>query len=362
MSRTAAFEFLCECLSCPGEPESLRRRVEARDFRWTSFATVAHEYLVASAVPFSLQDIELRKALPQATLEYFDGVARTVRRCNAQVMDEAVEVAAILNRIGVTPVFLKGGANLLRGLYPDPAMRQMVDLDVLVPHNRIDDCIACLHDDGFRQLHDYRHPRAHHAPALGRPNLPLPIELHHQVLAHPYNKFLTAEEVQTTSVILDGYDSVIAVPSVTCSFIQNVAHAQLGNHDYLYGRIDLRALLDFSLLAKIYAQEIDWDAIRRRFSRCGGGTALNFHLLCARNLLRVQMGSSGPDTVARFLYWRALYLIAKPKLLDLGVRLTRPWLLVRRELSDAALRRRLVGNVTDQAWWARHLRLLAGRE
>jgi hypothetical protein len=365
LSRAAAFQFLCDCLAWPEgaiEPQSLRRIAESKSFKWTSFVAVAYQYRVAPAVPFALQKLELRDALPRGMIDYFDGLATTMRRQNAQVLDHAIELAEILNVIGVTPVLLKGGANLLRGLYPDPAMRVMTDLDILVPAERIDDCVACLRDKGFQPLTDYRYPRGHHYPPLGRPDSPLPIELHHQVLAHPYNRFLTADEVYETAIVLDGYDASIAVPSATCSVIHNIAHAQLSNHDYLYGRIDLRSLFDFTLLSRAYMSEIDWGGIGRHFSSRGGGTALNFHLLCARDLLRTRIaGLDRSNAVTRLLYRRARYLAARPTLLDLCVRLIRPWLLLRRELSDPALRRRLARNVTDRAWWARHLTLLAGR-
>ncbi len=365
MSRVAAFRYLCDCLALPAcgiELESLRRTAKSRNFTWTSFIAGAYEHLVAPAVPFALQKLKLCEVLPPGAIAYFDGVARIVRERNEKVIDQAVEVAEILNRIEITPVLLKGGAHLLRGLYPDPAMREMVDLDVLVAAERIDDCAACLRDKGFQPLTDYLHPRGHHYPPLGRPGSPLPIELHHQVMAHRYDQFLTAKEVRETASILDGYEAQIAVPSPTCSVIHNVAHAQLSNHDYLYGRIDLRSLFDFALLSRAYTGEIDWSEISRRFSRHRGRTALNFHMRCAQDLLRMKIPElSRFDPITRFLYWRARYLAGRPKLLELSVRLIRPFLLLRRELSDPVLRRRLARNMTDHAWWARHIGILSGR-
>jgi hypothetical protein len=145
--------------------------------------------------------------------------------------------------------------------------------------------------------------------------------------------------------------------------IQNVAHAQLSNHGYVYGRIDLRALFDFALLSRAYTSEIDWHEIRQRFDRRGARTALDFHLLCVRELLRTPAPSLEQlGTMARVLYSRARYLVGHPRLLEVSVRLTRPWLLLRRELSEPMLRRRLAGNVLDPSWWTRHLKLLAGRQ
>ena len=365
MSRTASFRFLCDCLAWPERPvdlQRLRRAAESKNFRWASFVTVASEYLVASTLPFVLQKFELRDALPQATLDYLDGLAATIRQRNNAVVDQSIEVARVLNRLEVTPVLLKGAANLVRSLYPDPGMRVMTDLDLLVPAASIDECVACLREAGFRPLTDYCHPHGHHDPPLGRPDLPLPLELHHRVLAHPYDEFLTADEVRKSAVSIEGHGVSLAVLSPTCAVIHNVAHTQLCNHDYLYGRIDLRSLVDFALLCRAYADEIDWLEVRRSFTRRGGVTALNFHLLCAHDLLRAPMAwQEQADAGTQLLYRRARYLVGHPRLLDVSIRLTRPWLLLRRELSDPTLRRRLAGNVIDPSWWGRHLKMLAGR-
>jgi hypothetical protein len=268
-----------------------------------------------------------------------------------------------LNRIQVTPVLLKGAANLLRHLYADPAMRVMVDLDVLVPAERIDESAACLSYLGYHPLTEYRHPKKHHYPLLGRPGSPLPIELHYEVLAYPHGALLTANEVRASAVLLAGHSAQIAVASAMHSVIHNVAHAQLSNHDYLYGHFDLRSLFDFALLYRAYAQDIDWNNVNKRFVSHRDGVALNFHLLCGENLLGVQIpGRKIGDLISRLLFRRAAYLISRPKMFDVGVRLVRPWLLLRRETSDAQLRRRLARNLIDQTWWTRHMRRLTGRQ
>jgi hypothetical protein len=115
--------------------------VQAKDFRWASFVILAYESQVASSLSIALQKLGLRDALPQATLDYLDELATIVRRRNTRVVDQVIEVGRILNRVDVTPVLLKGGANLLRGLYPD---RTMTDLDVLVPADMLDSCAASL--------------------------------------------------------------------------------------------------------------------------------------------------------------------------------------------------------------------------
>ena len=359
MTRVAAFQFLCGCLA--GRKGDIPPRA-AKDFTWASFVTVAHEHSVASAIPFALRRLGLWELLPADVADYFDCVAKAVRQRNDELMAQATTVAEILNGIGVTPIFLKGGANLLRGLYPDSAMRTMADLDLLIPAGSAAQCLNSLKENGFEQLTDYEHPRGHHYPALGRPGSLVSLELHHRVLAHPYDRFLIAEEVRDGAIVLRDHEARLGIPSPTCAIIHNIAHAQLGNHGYIYGWIDLRSLLDFKLLSDAYTAAIDWEEIGRRFSRLRGSTALNFHLCCAQNLLGIAIpGHDRTGTAARLLFRRAKYQTGKPKLADRGARAIRPWLLLRRELSDWELRRRLVRHMMDHGWWSRHFRMLRGR-
>jgi hypothetical protein len=242
----------------------------------------------------------------------------------------------------------------------------MSDLDVLVPAERIDECAACLREQGYQPLTEYRHPKEHHYPLLGRAGSPLPVELHYKVLAYPHSELLTADEVRQTAVPLTGHACQIAVPSATHAIIHNVAHAQLSNHDYLYGLFDLRSLFDFALFCRVYPHNIDWDEVNRRLGPRQGEVALNYHILCAQTLLHAQIVAiaalkrSGP--LSRWLFRRSLYLVSWPRLRNLGARIVRPWLLFRREISDAALRRRLARNLTDRTWWKRHLKMLADRD
>ncbi|MCG8688375.1 MAG: nucleotidyltransferase family protein, partial [Desulfobacterales bacterium] len=284
------------------------------------------------------------------------------RRLNERVRQEALEVAKSLNDIGVTPVFMKGGAHLLSGLYRDMAQRQMADLDILVPADRIDDSVTALAARGITPFNDYEHPRSHHHRPLGRADLPVPIELHREVLAFPYGRILTADEMLTSAMPLEVEETRVAVPSPTCAMIHSIAHAQRGDHACLFGRIDLRGLLDIALIAEAHGDALDWHRIDHCLMRKGGRTAVKFGLRCARQLL----GADVPETastgaVSWLLYRRALYQAENPKFLSLSVRLLQPWTLLVRELSDSTLRRRLVRNMIDPDWWKRHVAMLAGR-
>jgi hypothetical protein len=354
MSRLEEFRVLCDCLSrIAGDRESRELPENLENFNWATFIGLAHEYRVSSAIACAMSAAQ--EPVPKAAKAYFDGLASHSRRRNEEIRGEALKVATVLNGIDVVPIFLKGGAHLLAGLYPDVAMRQMADLDVLVPAMRINDCIAELADNDITFIGSPLHPRSHHCQPLYGNNLPVSIELHHTVLAYPYSEFLSSKELIASAIELDNYGVRIAVPSATCAVIHNIAHAQFNDHDYVYGRIDLRSLLDLSLLSHAYRDKLDWWEISKRFANSGWRYAWEYHALWA-----CRFGAEVPclksiSAISRLLYRRAVYHVRNPKMLSVSVRLLRPWILLRRELSDVGLRRRLASNLVKAEWWRRHL-------
>ena len=150
MSRRSAFHFLCDCLSCIPAAR-LPVFSATRDFRWATFIALTHEYRVSPMVASALELLPPSSSSPSAVRLFFSSLATHHRLQNERVRDEAIEVADILNSTGVRPLYLKGGAHLLTDLYPDIAMRQVSDLDILVPAARVDDCVAALRGRGITE-------------------------------------------------------------------------------------------------------------------------------------------------------------------------------------------------------------------
>jgi hypothetical protein len=364
MSRIAALQFLCGCLSCdrlPASREALLRAAPSTSFAWETFVGIAGETGVAPAIFHALQSKNLVNAVPQDVMNFFDGIACLNRQRNEQLLSEATELAVSLNQIDVVPIFLKGTAHLLTGLYPDVAQRLTVDLDVLVPANRLSNCADHLLAHGYDFLTDWDFSGHYHYPPLSRSGSVAFVELHHELLDLPYRRLLPSSAVFSEAVILEHDAAKLAVPSVQCRLIHAVAHAQLADHAYLYGCFPLRELLDFSRLHDVFAHEIDWNEFARWFATCGAKTALEFHLLAAERLLNVAIHPGmRVSRTARALYRRALWQVGHPTLSRIGSRLMRPYFLLQRSLSDAVLRRRLFRNLGDWGWYRRQWRMFVG--
>ena len=102
---------------------------------------------------------------------------------------EALRVALREARV---PVALLKGVSYAERLYPDPALRPMDDIDLLVSPGRLRDAIDAGRRIGYRiRRGDGAPPSApiHHAVALDHEDWPCPVDLHH-ALTGPYRSRL----------------------------------------------------------------------------------------------------------------------------------------------------------------------------
>ena len=85
------------------------------------------------AMAAALADPLLAATLPDDLRAYLAAIHEAATLRNRRLHAQLAHVAAALNEIDIVPVALKGAIRLVDGLWPDPALRFMHDLDLLVP-------------------------------------------------------------------------------------------------------------------------------------------------------------------------------------------------------------------------------------
>ena len=82
--------------------------------------------------------------VPEDVREYFEAAAALNARRNELMQRGLARVVGLLNAIDIEPMPLKGAAHLAEGLYPEPSLRLLGDVDILIPSNRGADAEAAL--------------------------------------------------------------------------------------------------------------------------------------------------------------------------------------------------------------------------
>lgn len=157
------------------------------------------------------------------------------------------------------PALLLKGAALLATAYPDPAQREMLDLDVLVPADRLAAANAALVALGYGAL--AAEGRAeHHDPALVRDERLLAVELHHQIALAGEGRVDTGELWRHARPVADATHLLPAPEHLLLHVCVHFTRNRLGgSHRRRHTGGALAQVCD---VARIVAREpLDWDTL-----------------------------------------------------------------------------------------------------
>lgn len=167
--KTDFYPLLSHLLAIPENPPSCDS-LTPQD--WQTIGQLASSHGVAPLLHYHANQHPWGESLPgelcQALArEYYASAAQ-----NALLIAELERILGVLNNAGIPVVVLKG-AHLAQAIYPDPALRPMHDLDLLVHPEHLFPAIKALKTIGYRQQ-----KITYHAVLAGGPDRCVNLELH----------------------------------------------------------------------------------------------------------------------------------------------------------------------------------------
>ena len=246
---SSTFKIIADILSAGlvgGEPGLVGQQL-AGIADWPAIVRVADRHHVLSALAPALVELGLLNRLPLevADLLVFVHQANTAR--NDKLRTSMLEALQALDEVGIEPVLLKGAVRLMDGLYRDPGVRLMADLDLLAPEGRAEEAQRRLVGLGYtEQLNGP--PHHHHLPSLIHVSTGVQIEIHHRVLLEPVGALLGMKEIYDSARLLDVAGRRVLVPDPINQLLHMILHDQVANRGLRHGRISLRVLLEARLL------------------------------------------------------------------------------------------------------------------
>jgi hypothetical protein len=160
---------------------SVAQTVAAGD--WTSIIRVARAESLLGTLAYRLADQEL----PPAVAALLADARAAADAAQVQALWEADMCVRALAHIGVTPILLKGTAYAAGGLAAAKG-RQIGDLDILVPRDRLDDVETALLNAGWEWLKSdpyddaYYRDHMHELPPMMHAERDRMIDVHHTIL------------------------------------------------------------------------------------------------------------------------------------------------------------------------------------
>lgn len=218
--------------------------------------------------------------------DYFEAAAALNGKRNEVMLSGLARVAALLNAVDIEPILLKGAAHVVDGTYPDPALRILGDIDILIPASRAADAVRAMRAAGYatKAADVVPPPKHHHLPMLHEAGTDVGVELHTDVIdPYPDHTISTTWFCEATRPI-SFRNQRVRLPEPTRNSAHTIFHSELFHEQYGRNKIHLRHLLDLALIRGRHEGAIDWSEVDRRFSAAGHGEVLATYLDFAREL------------------------------------------------------------------------------
>jgi hypothetical protein len=184
----------------------------------------------------------------------------------------------------ISVVLLKG-ADLAHSLYPEPGLRRLTDLDLLVQPERFEQVLSIVNGFGYNEyipenLPGLNRMLSHHAHLMKEGKIPILLELHWTLIstqafryAVPMDWFwqnLDPCEAYEDNLIPATQNNIYTL-NPTANLLFLAAHLMLQHGG---GQASLHWLLDLQRLVKFRGDKIDWQAITTQAQVFGWSGAL----------------------------------------------------------------------------------------
>ncbi len=278
----AAARLRVDGTSRPRLEQLLAQRVD-----WERVAAEAEGHRVAPLVYHTLSRPELAPLVPPATLAQLEGAYRVNGVFNLLWQHELRRVLAQLVGSGIPVVLLKGAA-LLHTVYPDAALRQLRDLDLLVAGRQLPAAELHLVALGYQPAEE-RWPVGQWPPEWyekkyrrvtggGRESL---VEIHWGLARRgaPFRMGVTELMAASEPVVVDGVEARVLNP------LHQILHlcTHLAYNDG-FG-VGLSRLSDLHQTVGAFRARIDWEELAEEARRFRASLCLRYSLAVASALL-----------------------------------------------------------------------------
>ena len=244
--------FIAKCLTISFEKKN-RNEIESilktAKIDWDSVVKVSTNNYVFSALYCNLKRAGFLKYLPSDLIEYMKYLTKLNKKRNIKIIKQAKELNDRLLANNITPIFIKGTANLLSGLYSDIAERMLGDIDFIVSEEDYLKSVKVLRDFGYSEVtkYEYYFPYKKHYRKLQKENNIAAIEIHKELIdKNKYINEFNFSIVEKDKQILNGATVLSYANGLNLSIITN----QINDNGFCYKIIPLRNAYDVFLFSK----------------------------------------------------------------------------------------------------------------
>ena len=250
MSYKQTFYFIAKCLTISLDQKNktaIEKTLQANTIDWAAVVQVSTQHLVFPALYCALKREGFLHYLPQDLVNYMEHITGLNRKRNQQIITQVRALNTFLLDHGITPIFLKGAANLITGLYSDIAERMVGDIDFIFSKQDYPKAIGLLREYGYSEVlkAKYYFPNQHHYRRLHKKGHIAAIEIHKAYTLEKYNTEFNYFLTQKNSQVINKVRVLDHPDALKLTIITN----QITDHGFYYKTIPLRNGYDVLLLS-----------------------------------------------------------------------------------------------------------------
>ena len=244
---------MAKCLTISLEDnnrQEIEKQIKSTFIDWDAVVKVSTAHYVFPALYCNLKRVDFLQYLPQDLVNFMEPIADINRGRNKQIISQAQELNSLLLDNNIKPIFLKGTANLLAGIYEDIAERMVGDIDFVFSKKDYPKAITILRESGYSEVKkkDYYFPdEKKHYRRLHKEGLIAAMEIHSEILEiKKYRKEFNYNFVAKDCQIIEGISVLSYANKLNLSIIAN----QINDSGFEYKTMALRNAYDVFLLSK----------------------------------------------------------------------------------------------------------------
>ncbi len=251
MTYKEALFFIARCLTISYEKENLdwiKQNIKEDKVDWDNIVKVSTGHFVFPALYHNLKKENLLSLLPNELVAYMEHISSLNRDRNMQIIGQVKEINLLLKQHNINPIFVKGSALILQGIYNDISERMVGDIDFIVAEKKYEKTAELLVSNNYQNVskESYHFPQFKHLPRLHHSSKIAAVEIHKELLIEGYETEFNFDTVSQNTISSDG----ITFMSYANQLCLAILAKQVNDDGQYFNNMSLRNGYDVFLLSQ----------------------------------------------------------------------------------------------------------------
>ncbi|MCP4298653.1 MAG: nucleotidyltransferase family protein [Proteobacteria bacterium] len=311
-----SFQFLCDCISPDldySDIQVLKHEIQANKVDWDEVIKRANAHVVVSTLWYGLKSKGLVDSLDQDLHGFLKKFHEMNTQRNRFLKTLLVEIIETLNKIDVEPILFKGSASFFDDLFPDPGIRLMTDLDIIIKKEDLDRSLEEMYKIGYQHDKEEFAKYGKLGDLFKDGEFSNALEFHFSLDKANTPDLIPVKEIwqESSPAEKNGLRFRFLLP--THQIIYHIMHCEVQHGHYYDGIIELRQLHDFAFKLLKHQDNLDWESAQSHMEQFGYRDVFDAYLISTGRLMNIKLPMKNVNSFrSKIHYYRNIAHISWP--------------------------------------------------